>query len=289
MDIEVSIIIPVYNKANYLGDCLDSVSGQSFGDIEIICIDDASDDRCAEILEDYASRDARLDIITNDKNLGPAESRNKGIEAAKGRFLRFVDADDLLPHESTEALYKRAIEDGVEVVKGSLALFRDNDTSTLLDVITVADKTRTQLLNEKDLWVPWWHTSYLISAELVRENDLRYPDLIRGEDPVFLASVLINTKFLSLVSDIVYLYRKYQKISDFGGSTMQHVKDYVKHAAETKRLFTSHYPECWYGGYGPFLIKGVRGFLNICELDESQQRVINAELTKIWGNDAWKI
>ena len=286
MSIEVSIIIPVFNKEDYVGDCLDSVLGQTFTNLEVICVDDASEDQCREILQSYALRDDRLKVIHNTKNLGPAPSRNRGIEAAKGRFLRFVDADDLLPQRSTEALISRAIKDNVEVVKGSLALFRGNDKSTHHKVFSVPDRIRTQLCEEESLWIPWWHTSYLISAELVQRNQLRYPNLVRGEDPVFLASVLVNASYLSMIEQIVYLYRKYPKTDGSGCLTMQHVMDTLEHAAMTRQLFTSHYPDCWRRGYSPFFLNQVRRLIDRCELDSDQLDVVDAELIRIWGSTA---
>jgi glycosyltransferase involved in cell wall biosynthesis len=286
MAIEVSIIIPVFNKADYLGDCLDSVLGQSFGDLEIICVDDASEDQCGEILKEYADRDSRLKVISNSMNLGPARSRNRGIEAARGNFVRFVDADDLLPLNSTEILYSRAVRDNVDLVKGSLALFRGDDLCTYQEVISVPDKTRTHLRKEEHLWVPWWHTSFLISLSLILKKHLRYPDLTRGEDPVFLASVLVNTESLSLIEPIVYLYRKYPKTSGSGGVTLQHLMDTLEHAALSRHLFMNHCPECWQRGYGPFLLKDVKNFLKKCEVDSDQQRIIDRKLISIWGDDA---
>ena len=286
MEPEVSIIIPVYNKEDYLADCLDSVLGQSFHNLEVICIDDASEDRCGEILRDYAGKDDRLKVIFNSENLGPGKSRNRGIEAARGSFLRFADADDLLPGMSTTILHSRAKSDNVDLVKGSLALFRGDDPSIHQEVISVQDKSRTCLLEEESLWIPWWHTSYLISAELIRRNHLRYPELVRGEDPVFLASVLVSADKLSLVEQIVYLYRKYPKASGSGGSTIQDVMDSLRHAAMTRQLFCSYYPDCWQRGYGPFLLNDVQSFLGRCELDPDQQNMVEAELLKIWGNDA---
>ncbi|MCK4822849.1 hypothetical protein KA005_44210, partial [bacterium] len=164
-----------------------------------------------------------------------------------------------------------------------------HDPSFYQDVFSVPDRIRTRLSEEEDLWIPWWHTSYLISAELIHRNHLRYPNLVRGEDPVFLASVLVNAGHLSLVEQIVYLYRKYPKASGSGGSTMQHIVDTFKHAAMTRRLFSSHYPDCWQRGYGPFLLNDVRTLLARRELDSDQQRLIDAELVKIWGSDAFKL
>ena len=283
MGIEVSIIIPVFNKEDYIGDCLDSVLGQTLTDLEVICVDDGSEDQCREILQSYAIRDDRLKVIHNAENLGPAPSRNRGIEAARGRFLRFVDADDLLPQGSTEALHSRAKKDNVEVVRGSLALFRGSDSSTHHQVVSVPDRIRTQLCQEECLWIPWWHTSYLISADLIHRNQLRYPNLVRGEDPVFLASVLVNTSYLSMIEQIVYLYRQYPKTDGTGCLTMQHVMHTLEHAAMTRHLFTSHYPDCWRLGYSPFFLKQVRRLIDRCELDSGQLEVVDAELVRIWG------
>ena len=286
MSIEVSIIIPVFNKGGYIGDCLDSVLGQTFTNLEVICVEDASEDQCREILQSYAIRDDRLKVIRNPENLGPALSRNRGIEAAKGRFLRFVDADDLLPQRSTEVLHSRATRDNVEVVKGSLALFRGDDTSTLDEVFSVPDRIRTQLCEEECLWIPWWHTSYLISAELIHRNQLRYPNLVRGEDPVFLASVLVNARYLSMIEQIVYLYRQYPKTDGTGCLTMQHVMDTLEHAAMTRHLFINYYPDCWRRGYSPFFLNQVRRLIDRCELDSDQLDVVDAELVRIWGSKA---
>ena len=285
MSIQVSIIIPVYNSAGYLADCLDSVLAQSLTGLEVICIEDGSEDRSGEILQAYASRDSRLKVIYHDRNLGPAQSRNHGIEAAKGRFLRFVDADDLVPLESTELLFSTAARDNVDLVKGSLALFRDSDPSNYADVVAVPDKTRTHLLAEEQLWIPWWHTSYLMSAQLIHDNHLRYPDLIRGEDPVFLASVLVKSGCFSLVGPIVYLYRKYQKESGSGGSSFKHMMDTLISADMIRLLFSRHHPECWQHGYGPFLLGDLRSVLDQCELDSDQRYMINTEMARIWGSD----
>ena len=288
MGTEVSIIIPVFNMAICLAECLESVLHQSFKSFEVICIDDASTDDSKKILKDFEIRDPRLRVLNNRRNLGPGLSRNRGIDAAKGRFLQFVDADDLLPQNAIETLYSRAIEDAVELVRGSLAIFRDNHHTDFQNVYVVPDRRRTNLMKEESLWIPWWHTSYLISAKLIRRNQLRYPNLTRGEDPVFLASVLVNARYISLVGEITYLYRKYPKTTGSGGSTFRQVKDTLQHSVMIKRLFTEFHPDCWNRGYGPFLLKNVRNSIDRCQLDHGQRQLINSELKKIWGAEAFR-
>jgi hypothetical protein len=93
---EVSIIVPVYNVGPYLGRALDSVLGQSFEDIEIICVDDGSTDDSPDILEAYAQQDSRVVILRNGINRGTAYSRVLGALASQGRFIMFLDPDDEL-------------------------------------------------------------------------------------------------------------------------------------------------------------------------------------------------
>ncbi|MBK6540817.1 MAG: glycosyltransferase family 2 protein [Flavobacteriales bacterium] len=89
----VSVLIPVYNKAPFLRDCLDSVYGQTFQDFEIVAVDDASTDNSLALLK--AEHDPRLRIIALPRNLGPAGAANAGIEACRGEYIVRLDADDL--------------------------------------------------------------------------------------------------------------------------------------------------------------------------------------------------
>ena len=77
----------------------------------------------------------------------------------------------------------------------------------------VVERRLTDFGSEPQLWKPFWHTTYLIATDLLRANRIEYPLLSRGEDPVFLARVLLTSRPVSLMSDIVYLYRRYRKTS----------------------------------------------------------------------------
>jgi glycosyltransferase involved in cell wall biosynthesis len=282
---EVTFVIPVFNKEEYLRQCLDSVIKQSFRATEVICVNDGSTDRSGQVLDDVMRMDSRVRVIDNGRNLGAAESRNRGISAATGRFIRVVDADDLVPLRSTEILHDRAVVTGSDVVRGSLALFQRDDHSNLQSVVAVSDRAKTSLRAESSLWIPWWHTSYLISTDLIRANNLNYPALRRGEDPVFLASVLVSAKQISLVPDIVYLYRKYPKTSGSAASTLADVADALKHADIVKSLFTVYHPDCWDYGYGPFLLGDLRKVIARCRFDAAQMELVTSEAGKIWGSD----
>ena len=113
---KVSVIIPVYNVEKYLRQCLDSVVNQTLKDIEIICVNDGSTDNSLEILEEYASKDSRIKIITQE-NKGLAPARNTGIENTKGEYIFFLDSDDYLTKiEIIENLYQKALQTNADVI-----------------------------------------------------------------------------------------------------------------------------------------------------------------------------
>ena len=112
---QISVIIPVYNSEKYLPQCLESIVGQSYGDIEIICVNDGSKDKSTEILNSYAAKDERIKII-NQKNKGQSAARNAGLDVATGKYIAFVDSDDVIDFRFFEILYTAAERSGSEVV-----------------------------------------------------------------------------------------------------------------------------------------------------------------------------
>ena len=105
---KVTIVIPMYNTEKYLKKCLDSAIKQTLRDIEIICVDDGSNDNTRQIAEKYATVDSRIHLILSDVNHGPSYVRNRAIETAKGEYIQFLDSDDKIPKYSTEKLYNCA-------------------------------------------------------------------------------------------------------------------------------------------------------------------------------------
>lgn len=101
---DFSIIIPVYNDEEYLTECLESVIKQTYPNIEIICVNDGSADGSAQILERYARKDERFNIITEKRNVGTSKARKDGVLTSKGKYVLFLDADDFLVPDACEKL-----------------------------------------------------------------------------------------------------------------------------------------------------------------------------------------
>lgn len=116
--IKVSVLIPIYNAARYLRQCLDSVCGQTLRDMEIICINDGSTDDSLAIIREYAAKDQRITVI-DKTNSGYGHSMNVGIDAAHGEYIGVVESDDFVEPEMFEALYQAASQHGSEIVKSN--------------------------------------------------------------------------------------------------------------------------------------------------------------------------
>ena len=110
----ISVIIPVYNSEDYLGRCLSSVCGQTYGNLEVILVNDGSNDRSGEICYEYEQKDRRIRLI-NQQNRGSAEARNTGLRLARGELIGFVDSDDQIRLEMYEKLYRIMMETGADI------------------------------------------------------------------------------------------------------------------------------------------------------------------------------
>lgn len=113
---KISVIIPVYNVEQYLPQCLDSLKNQILSDLEFICINDGSVDGSLDILQAYAAEDHRF-VIINQKNRGQGYARNKGLEAASGEYIGFVDPDDWVEPDMYEQMYNLAEKYNADTVE----------------------------------------------------------------------------------------------------------------------------------------------------------------------------
>ncbi len=126
---EISVIVPVYNTAGYLPQCLDSILRQTFKDLEVICVDDGSTDDSAQVLGRYAAADCRLKVFSQS-NAKQGAARNRGLAQASGRYIMFVDSDDWLDDDALQLLYDRAVADDADIVLTGTRLY-DRDGNAM--------------------------------------------------------------------------------------------------------------------------------------------------------------
>lgn len=128
---KISVIIPVYNTGKYLAECLDSVINQTFNDIEIICVNDGSTDKSAEILKDYAKKDKRIKILTQE-NSGVVVARNNGVAHATADLIYPLDSDDIISPMCLEILYKAFISGKGDIITCKVKYFGNEDGEMIL-------------------------------------------------------------------------------------------------------------------------------------------------------------
>ncbi|MGB5474427.1 MAG: glycosyltransferase [Gammaproteobacteria bacterium] len=208
---KISIIIPAFNVERYVGACLKSARQQTLSEIEIICVDDGSTDGTSQVLRKHARADDRIRILENDVNHGEGVARNGGIEAARGEYLFYLDADDAIPEYALAVLYAEASNNGSEMVKGCVAMMQEDGKVTKTSGLCVNMPIRNTNIYESDLLrrIPGSHCSYLYKRCFLDKQGIRYPaDLVMGGDLVMLAQCLVCASRVTLIPDVVYHYRQ---------------------------------------------------------------------------------
>ena len=143
---QVSVIVPVFNAERYLRRCLDSLINQSLQNIEIICVNDGSDDESLQILREYAAADERIKILSFEK-IGPGGCRNVGIDAAQGEYICFVDADDFIDSNTCKTAYGKIKAEDAEVLSFNALEI----SKTGIRRIIYFDGRSEKIINWKDL------------------------------------------------------------------------------------------------------------------------------------------
>ena len=138
---KVSVIVPVYNTSAYLRECLDSIINQTLKEIEVICVDDGSTDGSLDILKEYAKKDKRFTIITQ-QNTSAGAARNAGLVVAKGEYLSFLDSDDFFAPEMLEEMYNKALAVIADICICNSSRLEDNNISMNYELKTFLFKDK---------------------------------------------------------------------------------------------------------------------------------------------------
>ena len=198
----VSVVIPVFNTAPYLRECLDSVLSQTLTDFEAICVDDGSSDNSLSILREYEAKDPRIKVVAFPSNRGLCEARNYGIDNAAGDYIYLLDSDDWMDETYLEELHTHALLTGQDIVINRNWYFEYEDPSkrkvgnvppffkeepAFYEPSTIAANYLFPVV-----WCRLYKTSFL------RENNLRFPDLRSAEDVyfTFLTEVLQEKSYI---------------------------------------------------------------------------------------------
>lgn len=207
----VTIIVPIYNSAKYLEETLKSIYYQTYCRLEIILINDGSRDSSLKICEGYAQKDDRC-IVINKENTGVSDSRNIGIENSHGKYIFFMDADDLIEENAIEQLVKMIQKEDVDVVKCNFS--RKYEGKTYTNVYPKEFVNRTIEYPKKnilDMVLSGEIEAYLWCLLIKRDNIIKYnirfnTKLAMMEDTVWLVQLLTNIKKIFISDMCLYHY-----------------------------------------------------------------------------------
>lgn len=204
----VSVVVPVYNVEAYLRECLDSVAGQSFKDLEVVMVDDGSSDGSVAIAQEFADRDERFRLVTQP-NGGLGNARNNGAAAATGEFLAFLDSDDVLPKHALRMLIRSLDKTGSDFATGNVHRFNRGGTSPAPFVARAFGKTRpaTHITKFRGLLVDRIAPNKLFRRSFWDQHGFRFPEGVTHEDiPVILPAHFL-AKSVDIIAEPTYLYR----------------------------------------------------------------------------------
>lgn len=213
MNPKFSIIIPVYNVAPYLRECLDSVLAQICADWEAICVDDGSTDGGGAILDEYSAKDRRITVL-HQKNAGVSSARNAGLEVARGEWVMFIDSDDYWDPMLLAKLSDKANSfPNADVVSfAPIVQFYDDGRSVPLARIepgVVSGQRVLEGCEDVYMGLGWHSVDKMYKRSLVESRHFRFNiNVFAGEDALFVNSLFAYAKSVLICDDIKGYYRR---------------------------------------------------------------------------------
>ena len=216
--VKISVIVPVYNAADFVEECLTSIRNNTFKDIEIICVNDGSTDNSLEILNSLKEQDSRI-IVIDKPNGGPSDSRNAGLKAARGEYISFVDSDDFIHSKMFEFLYTKLKKNDLDQLYFTASSLFDDDSiyskfsnfenlykrrADYSGIVTGREMFVKMVNNSEFRPTPWM---FISRRELFEKNNIKFEKGLIHEDNLFVIMCLSYAKRVEYVNAILYFRR----------------------------------------------------------------------------------
>ena len=214
MQVDVSIIMPVFNVEKYLSQCIDSILNQTHKNFELICIDDGSTDNSLKILHEYASKDERVKIYTQ-KNKYAGVARNSGIRVAKGDYLLFLDSDDFFEKDMLESIVENGSKTQADVIMFGSRKYDDSKQ----EFVNAPNFFRKDYLCDKEVFnrfdlpdkllsittpAPW---SKVFKREYILNENIYYQPLQNSNDVYFVLTAIACANKITTIDKVFVNYR----------------------------------------------------------------------------------
>jgi glycosyltransferase involved in cell wall biosynthesis len=242
----VSIIIPVFNTHPYLRQCLDSVLGQTLKNIEVICVDNGSQDGSYELLNEYARGHPRLKVLLHPEGR-QGGARNAALPIAQGEFIGFVDSDDLVAPTMFADLYDRACSCNADVVVCNMSFFNDKGSkltravpnNILLGNEPCEIRQRPKMLRNLTI------CNKMFARRLINDHHIRFPEGLYNQDQYFVIKAFVLAHRIVSTPESLYFYRKNREgsVNEHRGKdnlhvfqVLQMVSDFLKESGSAPSL-----------------------------------------------------
>jgi len=209
MDSLVSIIVPVYNVEEYLGTCVESIVNQTYKNIEIILVDDGSNDSCPQKCDAWAEKDNRIQVI-HKENAGVGEARNTGLDIAQGAYVTFADSDDYLSLDAIEIMLRQIEQDQTDMVvakKVKVHVDGRKESAKCYDWkqnLVISKEEALRMFGSSVTPFPASACAKLYRKELF--DQVRFLNLKTAEDTCIAPFVIDKCQTISLVDAEIYFY-----------------------------------------------------------------------------------
>lgn len=242
MEVLVSVVVPVYNTARYLNQCVDSLIKQSLKDVEFIFVDDGSTDQSVDILEQYRQKDSRIKIL-KQKNLYAGVARNHGMDEASGKYIIFLDSDDYFEPNMLQDAYRCAEKNSAEIIMFGHRGFHDTDHTIRYQslfwrfqfpkgVFSVNDCGEDFFLHSGP--APW---NKFFLREFVETHHLRFQAVKKCNDAYFVFLALAQAKRIVYINKTFVNYR-FGNAESLQGSRNANRESYINLAMSLKKGFS---------------------------------------------------
>lgn len=204
-NVEISVIVPVYNVENYLSECVDSILNQTFKDFELILVDDGSKDGSGKICDGYAAKDIRVKVL-HKPNGGLSDARNTGMEVMKGQYVTFIDSDDIVSYDYLRSMYEAAVRYKADIVQCGFCRDREKLLDQAADQECAVIEGRKILRDYLRFRVP----NVLACAKLIKADlleNVRFPLGIIDEDNYTTYKLMARANTFVSVDAPLYYYR----------------------------------------------------------------------------------
>ena len=241
---KVSVIIPVYNTGKYLRCCLDSVTKQTLSDIEIACVNDGSTDGSSDILKEYAAKDNRIKVISQE-NKGQSAARNLALRMVSGEYVFFLDSDDFIHPQTLEILLKTAQKSGCSVVSTEKVKIYDGNNPYNADNISycvhqnpLEHILNTNIASSSVIW------NKLYKADLVKERP--FVEGIYFEDWPWTTCLFAEIKEYATVPYALYGYNMENSSTMRSVFNVRKINDYATGIKAVQAFFSKpEYAAFW--------------------------------------------